>query len=103
MPIIAARSKKLNVKITLFFNKGKNMFHGIERELLNGAPWLFGQQSQLPHHLQLTDQQEHENRDIWEFPPQESADRERVLKQEIKQFGIFSKLKSFYLLASANK
>ncbi len=24
------------------------MFHGIERELLNGVPWLFGQQSQSP-------------------------------------------------------
>ncbi|MEH2078737.1 MAG: hypothetical protein V7K89_01600 [Nostoc sp.] len=69
------------------------MFHGIERELLNGVPWLFGQQSQL------TDQQEHENRDIWEFPPQESANRERVLKQEIKWFGIFSKLKTFSLKA----
>ncbi|MDZ8227603.1 hypothetical protein [Nostoc sp. ChiVER01] len=79
------------------------MFHGIERELLNGVPWLFEQQSQLPHHLQLTDRQEHEIRDIWELPPQESADRERVLKQEIKWFGIFSKLKSFYLLASVNK
>ncbi|MBN3892543.1 MAG: hypothetical protein HWQ43_26495 [Nostoc sp. JL31] len=78
------------------------MFHGIERELLNGVPWLFGQQSQLPHDLQLTDQQEHEIRDIWEFPPQESADREPVVKQEIKRFGIFSKLKSFYLLATPN-
>jgi len=75
------------------------MFHGIERELLNGIPWLFGQQSQLPHHLQLTDHEEHEIRDIWEFPPQESPDRERVLKQEIKRFGIFSKLKSFSLKA----
>ncbi|WP_375502200.1 hypothetical protein [uncultured Nostoc sp.] len=79
------------------------MFHGIERELLNGVPWLFEQQSQLPHHLQLTDQQEHENCDIWEFPPQESAARERVLKQEIKRFEIFSKLKSFSLKAIANK
>ena len=75
------------------------MFHGIERELLNGVPWLFGQQSQLPHHLQLTDQQEDEIRDIWELPPQESADREPVVKQEIKRFGIFSKLKSFSLKA----
>ncbi|MEH2319144.1 hypothetical protein [Nostoc sp.] len=75
------------------------MFHGIERELLNGVPWLFGQQSQLPHHLQLTDQQEDQIRDIWEFPPQESAHRERVLKQEIKRLGIFSKLKSFSLKA----
>ncbi len=79
------------------------MFHGIERELLNGAPWLFGQQSQLPHHLQLLDEQEHENCDIWELPLQESADRERVFKQEIKRFGIFSKLKSFSLKALANK
>ena len=75
------------------------MFHGIERELLNGVPWLFGQQSQLPDHLQLTDQQEHENRDIWELSPQESVNREPVLKQEIKRFGIFSKLKSFSLKA----
>jgi len=75
------------------------MFHGIERELLNGVPWLFEQQSQLPHHLQLTDQQEDEIRDIWEFPPQESVDRKRVLKQEIKRVGIFSKLKSFSLKA----
>lgn len=79
------------------------MFHGIERELLNGVPWLFGQRSQLPDHLQLTDHQEDKIRDIWELPPQESADRERVLKQEIKWFGIFSKLKIFYLLAGANK
>ncbi|MEH2289365.1 hypothetical protein [Nostoc sp.] len=75
------------------------MFHGIERELLNGVPWLSGQQSQLPHHLQSIDQQEHKNRDIWELPPQESADRKRVLKQKIKWFGIFSKLKSFSLKA----
>ncbi|MFN6486970.1 MULTISPECIES: hypothetical protein [unclassified Nostoc] len=81
----------------------KMIFHGIERELLNGLPWLFGQQSQLPHHLQLTDQQEDKIRDIWEFPPQESADRQPVVKQEIKQFGIFSKLKSFSLKAIANK
>jgi len=99
MPIIAARSKKLNSQNHLIFNKGKNMFHGIERELLNGVPWLFEQQSQLPHHLQLTDQQEDEIRDIWEFPPQESVDRKRVLKQEIKRVGIFSKLKSFSLKA----
>ncbi|MBD2411951.1 hypothetical protein FACHB389_09390 [Nostoc calcicola FACHB-389] len=79
------------------------MFPGIERELLNGVPWLFGQQSQLPHHLQLLDEQEHENCDIWEFPPQESERREPVIKQEIKQFGIFSKLKSFSLKAIANK
>lgn len=79
------------------------MFHGIERELLNGVPWLFGQQSQLPDHLQLTDQQEHEIRDIWELAPQESARREPVLKQEIKWFGIFSKLKTFSLKAITNK
>jgi hypothetical protein len=103
MPIIAARSKKLNVKITLFLIKVKIMFHGIERELLNGVPWLFGQQSQLPDHLQLTDREEHDIRDIWEFPPQESADRERVLKQEIKWFEIFSKLKNFSLKALTNK
>ncbi|MDZ8094318.1 hypothetical protein [Nostoc sp. DedQUE07] len=81
----------------------KMMFHGIERELLNGVPWLFEQQSQLPHHLQLTDRQEHEIRDIWELPPQESPHRQPVVKQEIKQFGIFSKLKSFSLKAIANK
>ncbi|MEH2096630.1 hypothetical protein [Nostoc sp.] len=79
------------------------MFHGIERELLNGVPWLFGQQSQLPHHLQLTDCEEDEIRDIWELPPQESADRERVLKQERKWFEIFSKLKIFSLKTLANK
>lgn len=79
------------------------MFHGIERELLNGVPWLFGQQSQLADHLQLTDQQEHQILDIWEFPPQESAARERVLKQKIKRVEIFSKLKSFSLKAIANK
>lgn len=79
------------------------MFHGIERELLNGVPWLFGQQSQLPHHLQLTDCEEHEIRDIWELPPQESATPERVLKQKKKRFEIFSKLKSFSLKTLANK
>ncbi|MBE9003117.1 hypothetical protein IQ274_34365 [Nostoc sp. LEGE 12447] len=79
------------------------MFYGIERELLNGVPWLFGQQSQLPHHLQLTDHEKYEIRDIWELPPQESAHRERVLKEKIKGFGIFSKLKSFSLKAITNK
>ncbi|MHC5770868.1 MAG: hypothetical protein ACYTXI_35870 [Nostoc sp.] len=103
MPIIAAISKKLNVKITLFLIRVKIMFHGIKRELLNGIPWLFGQQSQLPHHLQLTDSEEDEIRDIWKLPSQESADRERVLKQEIKWFEIFSKLKIFSLKALANK
>ena len=34
-----------------YFNNGKNMFHRIERELLNGAPKFFGQESQLLHHL----------------------------------------------------
>ena len=79
------------------------MFHGIERELLNGVPWLFGQQSQLPHHLQLLDEQEDESRDIWELPPQESGHREPVVKQKIKRFGIFRKLRSFSLKAIANK
>ncbi|WP_334882494.1 hypothetical protein [Nostoc sp.] len=77
------------------------MFHGIERELLNGVPWLFGQQFQSPPYRQLLDldKQEHEIRDIWELSPQESAHREHVLKQEIKSSGIFSKLKSFSLRA----
>ncbi|MBG1264241.1 hypothetical protein [Nostoc commune] len=79
------------------------MFHGIERELLNGVPWLFGQQSQLPHHLQLTDREEDEIRDIWELPPQESATYERVLKQKKKRFEIFSKLKNFSLKTLTNK
>ncbi|MEH1840644.1 MAG: hypothetical protein V7L20_18240 [Nostoc sp.] len=83
----------------VIFNNGENMFHGIERELLNGVPWLFGQQSQLPHHLQLTDREEHKIGDIWKFSPQESAHREAVLEQKIKRFGIFSKLKSFSLKA----
>ncbi|MBD0385167.1 MAG: hypothetical protein ICV54_01205 [Nostoc sp. C3-bin3] len=103
MPIIAARSKKQNVKITLFLIRLKIMFHGIERELLNAVPWLFEQQSQLPEHLQLTDREEDEIRDIWELPPQESADSERSIKQEIKWFEIFSKLKSFSLKTLANK
>jgi hypothetical protein len=78
------------------------MFHGIERELLNGEPGLLGQQSQLLYNLQLFDQK-HEIRNIWELPPQKFSHCERVLKQEIKHFGIFTKLKSFSLKAITDK
>ena len=75
------------------------MFHNIERELLDGEYWLLGQQPQLPHNFQLSDQQEYEIRDIWELPPQESTRRECVPKHEFKLFRIFNKLKSFSLKA----
>lgn len=70
------------------------MFHGIEREFLNGDPGLHRQQS--PPDVQSS---EYEIRDIWELPPQESARHERVPKQEFKLLRIFSQLKSFSLKA----
>ncbi|MDZ8023849.1 MAG: hypothetical protein RMX65_020545 [Nostoc sp. DedQUE01] len=75
------------------------MFHGIERELLNGEPGFSEHQFQLSYHPELSDKQENEIRDIWELPPQESTRRERVSKQEFKLFRIFSQLKRFSLKA----
>ena len=49
------------------------MFNGlVERELLDGVPWLVGQQSQLPLHLQLLVDQEQGRQNIWELPDKES-------------------------------
>ncbi|MFN6472816.1 MAG: hypothetical protein RMY36_024510 [Nostoc sp. SerVER01] len=72
------------------------MFHGIERELLNGQPGFSEHQSQL---FELSDKQENGIRDIWELPPQQSTRRERVPKQEFKLLRIFSQLKRFSLKA----
>ncbi|MCC5636939.1 hypothetical protein LC593_13925 [Nostoc sp. CHAB 5844] len=73
------------------------MFHGIERELLNGEPGFSEHQS--PPYVQSS---EYEIRDIWELP-QESARHERVPKQQFKLFRIFSQLKRFSLKAIADK
>lgn len=51
------------------------MFNGqIERELLDGVPWLFGQQPQLPTHLQLSADEQQQRRDIWELPKENSPE-----------------------------
>ncbi|BBD57685.1 hypothetical protein NIES2109_04520 [Nostoc sp. HK-01] len=76
------------------------MFHGIERELLNGESGLLAQYSQPPPESELLATQKH---DIWELPPQLSTYCEPVPQQEIKQLSFFSQLKSFYLKAIANK
>ena len=44
------------------------MFDQIERELLNGEPWLIGHHSQLLLPCQLLDEKEQEIVDIWELP-----------------------------------
>jgi hypothetical protein len=44
------------------------MFDGkIERELLDGEPWLVRQPCKLPYYLQLLVDQEIERKDIWEL------------------------------------
>lgn len=47
------------------------MFHGIERELLDGEPWSFRHQTKLPNHLQLLAARELGRQDIWELPDNE--------------------------------
>lgn len=42
-----------------------------ERELFDGEPWLLGQQSKLPLHLQLLVEQQQARQDIWELPKKE--------------------------------
>lgn len=71
---------------------GEFMFHQIERELLNGEPWLMGQQSQP---LQLLDEEEQKIGDIWEVSPQEHSNIEQVKEPKYKFlwfFRFFSKL-----------
>ena len=49
------------------------MFNGqVERELLEGEPWLFGQQPELQPHLQFLIDEQQERRDIWELPKESS-------------------------------
>jgi hypothetical protein len=79
------------------------MFDKIERELLDGEPWLLGYQSQLLLPPQLLDEKEQEIVDIWELRPQESPCREGVTKQDSKLFWFFSKLNFFSVKAIANK
>ncbi|MDM9384059.1 hypothetical protein QUB80_25615 [Chlorogloeopsis sp. ULAP01] len=51
------------------------MFHGkIEKELLDGEPWLPVQQSKLPLHLQLLVEKKQGRKDVWELPNLESED-----------------------------
>lgn len=51
------------------------MFNGqVERELLNGVPWLSGQQPQPPTHLQLLVDEQQQRRDIWELPKENSPE-----------------------------
>ena len=59
------------------------MFHRlVERELLDGEPWLVGQQSQLPLHLQLLVDREQGRQNIWELPEKES--RQNAQKKKFK-------------------
>ena len=45
------------------------MFDGqIERELLDGEPWLINQPCKLPFHIQLLVDQQQGKKDIWESP-----------------------------------
>ncbi|MBD2342827.1 hypothetical protein [Anabaena subtropica] len=49
------------------------MFNGqVETELLDGVPWLFGKQPQLPPHIQLLVDEQQQRRDIWELPEKNS-------------------------------
>ncbi|MBD2534240.1 hypothetical protein H6G97_33840 [Nostoc flagelliforme FACHB-838] len=51
------------------------MFNGqVERELLDGVPWLFGQPPQPPTHLQLLGDEQQPRRDIWELPKDNSPE-----------------------------
>ncbi|BBD65799.1 hypothetical protein NIES4072_05220 [Nostoc commune NIES-4072] len=58
-------------------NNGEQIFNGqVERELLDGVPWLLGQQPQLPDHLQLLLNEQQQTRDIWELPKENSPSSE---------------------------
>lgn len=51
------------------------MFDGqVEKELLNGEPWFFGQKPQLPLHLQLLVDEQQNRQDIWELPKENSPE-----------------------------
>lgn len=51
------------------------MFNGkIEKELLEGEPCFFGQQTQLPLHLQLLVDEQQNRQDIWEVPKENSPE-----------------------------
>jgi len=71
------------------------MFSQIERELLDGEPWLIGYQSQLLLPVQLLDEKEQEIVDIWELQPQELPHREGVIKRNFNLFGFLGKLNFF--------
>jgi hypothetical protein len=56
-------------------NNGEQMFNeAIERELLDGVPWLSGQQPQLHTHLQLLVNEQQQRRDIWELAKENSPE-----------------------------
>lgn len=62
------------------------MFNGqVERELLEGEPWLFGQQSELQPHLQFLIDEQQERRDIWELP-KESSLKSGTTKRYFKNY-----------------
>ncbi|MGI2908724.1 hypothetical protein [Tolypothrix sp. VBCCA 56010] len=65
----------------------------VERELLDGEPWLVGQQSQLPLHLQLLVEQEQGRQNIWELPDKES--RQNAQNQKF-QGGFLRKIFDFF-------
>ncbi|MBH8578312.1 hypothetical protein I8752_36315 [Nostocaceae cyanobacterium CENA369] len=49
------------------------MFNGqVETELLDAVSWLFGQQPQLPPHLQSSVNEQQGRQDIWELPTKDS-------------------------------
>jgi hypothetical protein len=51
------------------------MFNGqFENELLEGESWFFGQQTQLPLHLQLLLDEQQKIQDIWELPKEKSPE-----------------------------
>ena len=79
------------------------MFDQIERELLNGEPWLIGHHSQLLLPCQLLDEKEQEIVDIWELQPQELPHREGVIKRNFNLFGFLGKLNFFSVKAIAYK
>jgi hypothetical protein len=56
-------------------NNGEQMFNEpVERELLDGVPWLSGQKPQLHTHLQLLVNEQQQRRDIWELPKKNSPE-----------------------------
>ncbi|KYC38889.1 hypothetical protein WA1_33285 [Scytonema hofmannii PCC 7110] len=69
------------------------MFHGIERELLDGEPGLFRYQSKLPNHLQLLVDRELGRQDIWKLPDNELLAK----KQSRLSIALFLRKMNFWL------